>query len=213
MPRRLGGVLGSLLDLMLPRFCVGCGESGCGLCSSCAQPWPERITGLSVSAWAAGRYDDVLRGALLRYKERGRRDLAPVLGDYLAMAVAQLVLPPGAALVPAPSSASSVKARGYDHLGPLARRAGRRLRMPVADVLDFNRAVADSAGLGLAGRSANLAGAMGARSPRHPGQLAVVVDDIVTTGATAREACRALRVAGWTAIGFASVAFTPRAAA
>jgi predicted amidophosphoribosyltransferase len=73
------------------------------------------------------------------------------------------------------------------------------------------RVVADSAGLGVAERNANLAGAMRASAPRRRRHPAVVVDDIVTTGASAREACRALKAAGWVPVGFAAVAATPRA--
>jgi predicted amidophosphoribosyltransferase len=83
--------------------------------------------------------------------------------------------------------------------------------MRVASPLRLSREVADSAGLGAAERAANLAGAMSARRPARPGQPVVLVDDIVTTGATAREACRALGAAGWTPVGFAAVAATPRA--
>jgi predicted amidophosphoribosyltransferase len=207
---RLEDVLGSILDLMLPRACVGCGRPGSGLCSNCGKPLPESVPGLPIEAWAGGRYEDALRAAMLRYKERGRRDLAVPLGDFLAVAIGRLAIPVGVVLVPVPSSVASLRARGYDHLNPLARRAGRRLDVPVASALEFGRAVADSAGLGLAGRTTNLAGAMRARIPPKPGQLAILVDDIVTTGATAREACRALRASGWTVLGFAAIAATPR---
>ena len=178
-------------------------RSGCGLCAACGEPWPERVAGLSVSAWAAGRYDDGLRAALLRYKERGRRDLGPVLGDYLALAAAQLVLPAGAVLVPAPSSSrlpSSPWLRPSRPAGPPCR-ASHRYGGSARPRLQPSGRRLRRARLGRALRR-YLAGAISARPPRHPGQLAVVVDDIVTTGATAREACRALRVAGWTAIGF-----------
>ena len=70
--------------------------------------------------------------------------------------------------------------------------------------------VRDSAGLTTAARAANLDAAMRARPPRRDGRAAVVVDDIVTTGATLREAARALRAAGWTVVGAAVVAATPR---
>jgi len=147
---------------------------------------------------------------MLRYKERGRRDLAGSLCVLLVSALERLTPPRHAVLVPIPSSASSRRARGYDHLTPLARRAGRLVRRSVLPSLDFSRDVADSAGLSVAGRNANLAGAMRARPPARPGQPVIVVDDIVTTGASVREACRALRVAGWSPVGFAAVAATPR---
>jgi predicted amidophosphoribosyltransferase len=69
--------------------------------------------------------------------------------------------------------------------------------------------VQDSAGLGGQARSANLGGAMRARAPA-PGVVALIVDDIVTTGATLVEASRALVAAGWSVAGAAVIAATPR---
>ncbi|MBN9618361.1 MAG: ComF family protein, partial [Actinobacteria bacterium] len=113
-------------------------------------------------------------------------------------------------LVPVPSRRSAAAARGGDHVVRLARRAaaGAGLRWS-ADVLSLTRAVRDSAGLGAGERRTNLDGAMTARPPR-PGMAAVIVDDIVTTGATLREATRALQSAGWPLVGSAVVAATPR---
>jgi predicted amidophosphoribosyltransferase len=77
-------------------------------------------------------------------------------------------------------------------------------------VLALCRPVADSAGLGVAARRANLDHAMVAGPPPRPGAPAVLVDDIVTSGATIAEAARALRAAGWQVSGAAVVAATPR---
>lgn len=79
---------------------------------------------------------------------------------------------------------------------------------PMLRALRLRRRVRDSAGLGVEDRSSNLSGAMIA----HPVRVgtAVVVDDIVTSGATGSEAARALRAAGWTVAGVAAVALTPR---
>jgi predicted amidophosphoribosyltransferase len=91
----------------------------------------------------------------------------------------------------------------------LARRAGRRLGVPVVPALRLVRAVRDSAGLGAGERLANLSGAMAAR-PAMPGAAAVIVDDIVTSGATLTEAVRALTRAGWPVSAAAVIAVTPR---
>jgi predicted amidophosphoribosyltransferase len=76
-------------------------------------------------------------------------------------------------------------------------------------VLRLVRAVRDSAGLGAGERQANLSGAMAAR-PAVPGAAAVIVDDIVTSGATLAESVRALRSSGWLVAGAATLAVTPR---
>ncbi len=198
----------ALADLVLPRACAGCGRPGevlCGRCWPGLRPGPVRVDG--VRAYAAGRYADALRAALLAYKERGRLELAGPLGALLADAV--LATGPGpACLVPIPSSARARRERGGDHVLRLARHAARRCDLPVVRALRPTRRVADSAGLGRDQRAANLAGALDAVP--GDGRVPVLVDDIVTTGATLREAARALLRAGWPQPVAAVVAATPR---
>ena len=207
-------VLARWTELVLPRLCAGCSRPGVVLCRACTPNGGVHWIG---GVAAAGRYDAGLRAALLSYKERGRAELAEPLGDLLARAVlaAQAALgalgAPGAAyvLVPVPSRPAAIRARGGDPLLRLARVAGRRSRAPVEPALALRRRVRDSAGLDRAAREDNVAGAMRARAPSGCAR-AVVVDDIVTTGATVREACRALDEAGWQVLGAAVVAATPR---
>lgn len=164
---------------------------------------------------AAAAYADAVRAALLAYKERGRRDLVAPLADLLTGAVAGVLdlqrAPPGRVLVvPVPSARSAAAARGGDHVVRLARRAAVRTGVRVAPAaLGLTRSTRDSAGLGVAERAANLDHAMLARAPVAPAS-ALIVDDIVTTGATLGEASRALTAAGWSVIGAAVVAATPR---
>jgi predicted amidophosphoribosyltransferase len=204
-------LVAALIDLVLPRRCVGCGSFAGALCPQCLPP-PDCLNPLA-GVWAAGPYDAALRTALLAYKERGRRDLADHLGRLLACSVAAALNcgpgPPGrAVLVPVPSARSVVAARGGDHVVRLARQAAMRTGLRVVrDALDLTRAVQDSAGLRTGERVANLAGAMTARAPLT-GVSAVIVDDIVTTGSTLSEARRALTAAGWAITGAAVVAAT-----
>jgi predicted amidophosphoribosyltransferase len=206
-------LLTALVDLVLPRRCVGCGSPLGVLCPACLPPTPALQA--SEDCWCAAPYDGSMRAALLAYKERGRRDLAGPLADLLARSVCAALAaqrsPPGTALlVPVPSARSVAAARGGDHVQRMARRAAARCGVRVAgDGLTLTRAVRDSAGLDARARTANVAGAMAARQP-PPGRVAVIVDDIVTTGATLREARRALQAAGWPVLGAAVVAATPR---
>jgi predicted amidophosphoribosyltransferase len=203
----------ALVDLVLPRRCVGCGGYLGALCPRCVPDLPAFRT--PSEAWAAATYDGALRSALLAYKERGRRDLGRPLGELLARSVGAAMAvgrcPPDAVLlVPVPSARSVAAARGGDHVVRLARRAAPQCGVRVVrDALVLTRSVRDSAGLGSRERTSNVAGAMAAR-PGPPGWAALVVDDIVTTGSTLREAYRALEAEGWPVLGTAVVAATAR---
>jgi predicted amidophosphoribosyltransferase len=143
---------------------------------------------------AAGPYAGALRELLLAYKERGRHGLARPLGDLLARVVAEAVGGP-VLLVPVPSTARAARARYGDHLTRLTRHAEAGLRRAGRSVVVARpvRAVPrpDSAGLDSAARAALAAGAFQPRAggmARLPsvasGRSVVLLDDIVTTGAT-----------------------------
>lgn len=193
----LGPVVGGLIDLVLPRECVGCGRGGTVLCARCLAACRDGAVDAvgDLRVRAALRYDGAARTAVLAYKERGRLDLAGALAATLTPLLTDL---PPAVLVAVPSSRQVARARGGDHVHRLAVRAARGGPHRPGAALRLERKVADSIGLSAAQRWANVSGAMLA-CPPSPGRplRAVVVDDIVTTGATLAEAARALRAAGW----------------
>jgi predicted amidophosphoribosyltransferase len=210
-------VLTELSDLVLPRRCVSCERAGpvlCGLCRAAMAPlFVELPDGLMVHA--ASAYEDAARTAVIAYKERGRRDVGRALAGLLAEAVNNCIVDASAqlstvVLVAAPSSRAAARARGGPHMLRLARHVATRTGLAVAaGALEVTREVADSAGLSIEERSANLHGAIRAAAA-PPGLTALVVDDIVTTGATLVECGRALRAAGWSVGGCAVIAATPR---
>lgn len=176
---------------------------------------------------AVAEYAGPARGVVLGHKERARLGLARPLGEALATSVVA-VLESGAgcplcgeravALVPVPSARRAVRRRGHDPLVRATRRAAVLLRRvgyncAVVPALRHRRAVADQAGLDAAARRANLASALGVRpvSVRLlAGRCVLIVDDIVTTGATLREAARALESGGTAPCGAAVIAATAR---
>ncbi|WP_028815032.1 ComF family protein [Streptomyces flavidovirens] len=209
------GLWREVAGLVLPVACGGCGRPRTVLCAQCGQalygaaarrvrPWPEP-PGLPV-VHAAAPYEDAVRAVLLGHKERGALGLAGALGGALAGAVRAAVtgVPTGAAgpllLVPVPSARSAVRARGHDPARRIALAAAGQLRRAgvparVLAVLRQRRAVSDQAGLSARERAANLAGALevvagGGRLLE--GGRAVLVDDLMTTGASLAEAARAL---------------------
>ena len=195
--------------------------------------WVRSGAGLLVPAVGAARYDGLVRQLLIAYKEHGHRSLRHELGDALFVATLALLAAPGnrwhvgglagergmpLMVGPVPSRRATVRARGHDPVRALARAAVGQLRATgrsaaVCSVLGHRRPVVDQAGLDVSARQANLAGAMVVRrAVALRGVPVVIVDDIVTTGATAAEAARALVECGARVLGVAAVAITPRRA-
>lgn len=149
-----------------------------------------------------------MRDLVLAHKERGVHSLATPLGEVLAHVVLG-ALPadrraPELWLVPVPSHPAVVRARGHDPVLRITRRAAHELRRrgTRAVVRPLLRVVGrplDQSGLGAAGRQANLEGRFRGRRPAPAGSTAtiVLVDDVITSGATLREAQRALQEQRW----------------
>jgi predicted amidophosphoribosyltransferase len=216
-------------DLFLGGACAACHRPGRALCRACeaalprggapAQPTPTPA-GLATPV-AAGEYAGSLKALVNAHKEEQVFALARPLGDVLAGAVRQLLdvegVPAGPVLlVPVPSRRATVRRRGHDPMLRIARRAAARLRRTGLDagvgrLLRPTRQVHDQAGLGASERAANLAGALRCTAGRVAADLPlVIVDDVITTGATAREAQRALEAACGSVLGIATVAATRR---
>ncbi len=209
------------LDLFLGSACAACGLPGRSLCAACAAALPTRgVLSMPSPApeglapvMAAGAYDGPLKALVNAHKEQGRLALALPLGRVLAGVVADLAPGGEVTLVPVPSSRRVVRRRGHDPLLRVTRAAAASLRRQgrearVSRLLHVVRRAEDQTGLSAAARHANLAGTMRARS--RGVEAVVLVDDVVTTGATTREAQRALEAAGVQVTGIAAVAATRR---
>lgn len=193
--------------VLMPVECAGCSAPDRGLCGSCAAALNAAVTvhatpgGLAVRA--ALRYESAVRRVILALKEQERTDVALALAAPLAAAVAEV--PGSAELAPVPTSRAAWRRRGFDPVVLMARRAG----LKPARVLDHRGSVRRQKTLGVADRASNVRGTMAARR-RLDARRFVLLDDVLTTGATLDEAARAIREAGGEVIGAATLAFTPR---
>ena len=217
-------------DLLLGARCPGCGRPALTLCRTCGeairpdpavvwpQPCPRTLRRPTrVTPVAAGANADLLRRVLVAWKESGNSRLTSVLDHLLAASVVEHARPANpVVLVPVPTSRRSRRERGCDLVDELARSAARLLRevgidARVSQALAPARVTVDQVGLSAAERANNLHGAFRMRTDRVlAGRDVVVVDDILTTGATVSEAVRVLGAAGHRPVGIAVVAATPR---
>jgi predicted amidophosphoribosyltransferase len=227
-------VLDAALDLFLGSRCVGCDLPGRMLCPACRSglsrrarvAWPTPVPDGLVTPWAAESYEGAVRALVVGHKDRGQWGHRRVLGELLAEAVrgatAHVDADPAVPvlLVPVPSRPGAGRRRGYEATTAIARSAAARLRgerrVTVAPLL-VSLGAADQAGLDATARAANVTGSMHCPSVRlarlgRRGTRAhvVVCDDVVTTGATAREAQRALEAVGLPPVAVAAVAATRR---
>jgi predicted amidophosphoribosyltransferase len=230
----LASLLGDVADLFLPTACAGCGADrvrlrygACGRCAAALEalaPFPTTPRpsppGMPRCV-AVGPYAGELRGALLAYKERGRHRLARPLGALLASAVARLAPKDAPVLmVPIPSTAAAARERGGDHMTRLTAHAVRRLRAAgwQADLTHLLRALPkpDAVSLSVSERAVAAESSLRIRpsrignfTRRAPGKgTLVVVDDIVTTGATLAVATARLEEANVQVNGAAVLAAT-----
>lgn len=201
--------------VLFPVECAGCGSPDRGVCADCTAaliPMPVlRSTAGGLAVWSALEYAGVVRRILLALKEQERTDVAAQLAPPLAAAVATAAARASAGarspveLTTVPTSRAARRRRGYDPVALLARRAG----LHTVRVLRHTRTTASQKTLGVGDRAANLVGALAATGPLA-GRSFLIIDDVLTTGATLDEAARAIRGAGGAVLGAATLAFTAR---
>lgn len=189
-----------LLDLLAPQRCVLCGTSGEPLCIDCR----DRATALPQTrraSWAGaptvialGNYEGELRDAVLALKFRAHRAAGPILGAILARKLRCEI----DFIVPVPLHPKRLCQRGYNQAEEIARGIALALAKPLKlRVLVRTRNTVTQSSLALVDRDLNVAHAFGPgpEAPQIAGRRILLVDDVVTTGATLRACALVLRAA------------------
>lgn len=196
-------------------LCVGCWSRldwlAPPLCSACGLPFefdqgPDALCGASLAerpsyarARAALRYDDASKAMLLRFKHADRTDATPAFTAWMSRAGAEL-LAEAHWLAPVPLHRRRLFERRYNQAALLALALGKARGIPViADLLLRRRYTPSQGRMSRAERRKNVAGAF-AVAPRHKAALAgkkvLLIDDVMTTGATLEACAKTLRRGG-----------------
>jgi ComF family protein len=218
MPTTLAALAGRALDLALPARCPGCGREGPPICDACLPKLDARLDvppGIAIGLpsdipppllqleWCAP-FSGLIRRALHELKYAGEKRLAVPLGEAVARRWSRTAAG-GDLLVHVPVHAERRRKRGYDQAELIARAAASALHIPAAPLLERTRATTAQFDLDREDRATNVTGAFAVRAdkPRPSGRWVVLIDDVMTTGATLAACAEALLDAG--AIGVSAV--------
>ncbi len=214
-------MLKRLFVLLFPPKCILCGhllpKQTSDLCHNCRENAPifkkSKIRLSFVARWSAvWYYKDNVRRSVIHYKFWGKRSYAPAYGRALAMHLQNTKMDNYDILTWVPVSRLRRLRRGYDQVELIAKAVGQELNTPAVCTLKKIRNTPPQSGiLGTAKRRANVLGAYRAICPEKiAGKHVLLVDDILTTGATACECAKILLIAGAKSVNFAAIAATDR---
>jgi len=200
--------MSSFLDLLYPPICIGCSTPVTvshsnpltALCGICRLPWEGASVVSSINGVRycyRARYQPSVREVILRAKEENDRAAREILSYAICAALTEVNVNVGYALVAIPSSPRSNRIRGYSHGDSLGTNVGRMQGVPfVRKALTEVRKVRDQSGLSAKDRATNVAGSFAlSDTARNIASPVVVIDDVVTTGSSMREALRAFSAA------------------
>lgn len=204
--------LGSLSELIFPVRCLGCSVLGIEICSRCRASWSHHIyrtttyeSGKEFPIYSAVLYSAVAGKVLMKSKEDALTVADNLIISSIAHALSYFEKEVGTGyLVPTPSRVSASRKRGRKYINAMIEGCG----IVPLDLLIHTRAVRDQSKLDAHQRQENLNGALfinparTSKTNRAPSEIPVIViDDLVTTGATLSEAVRALHAGGFRVLG------------
>jgi predicted amidophosphoribosyltransferase len=193
--------LRSIQDLIFPSRCIGCSALGLDICSQCRRYWhPHIYRSWSHKAphfpiYSAISYSPIAGKIILSAKENGLLAADKLIVSALHHALRYCISEKGpATLVPIPSRKSVARLRGRQFISDLSQQLTVETGLPINENLSHTRSVRDQSSLDAKSRFTNIDGAL--TSHKFFSGKAILVDDLITTGATLNEAARALRVQG-----------------
>jgi predicted amidophosphoribosyltransferase len=196
--------LAELNTLLFPVRCYGCRDLGFAICSNCRKHWNPHIYQSQIAdlpVYSAIPYSAVARNILLAAKEESQKSADQLIIRALSKSLETLFKNiPGCAIVPIPSQPSANRRRGRDFVSEISISVARECGVAILPMLHHQRVIRDQSKLNIAARRENLAMALAIKSEyagNYPAEKVVILDDLITTGATIKEAIRALTKGGF----------------
>ena len=194
-----------LSQLLFPTRCYGCNAIGLSICSSCRREWHPHyylthVQGFKVHS--AILYSPTASKIILAAKENGLKGADRLIVDAIVHVLDRADFDLyNVRLVPIPSSKSNSRRRGRNFITNLCEEISARTNIPVTPALELAHKVKDQSGLSAKARAVNMKRAFSVTAGVYPRGDLILIDDVVTTGATVAEAARALNSHGFHLLG------------
>lgn len=191
-------ILNELSQLLFPTRCYGCSILGPSICSTCRAQWHPHFykSNLqSLNVYSSLIYSPVASKIILAAKENGLQGADELIIQAIILVLSRTnIKAENLRLVPIPSSKQSQRKRGRSFMVDITQEVSLRTGIPMENCLQLSRKVRDQSGLNRIQRNVNMVGAFSLKDSAR-GDL-VLIDDVVTTGATLKEAARVLNSQG-----------------
>ena len=197
-----------LAQLIFPTRCYGCNRLGISICTDCRREWIPHYYKThidSMNVHSALLYTPTASKIIMAAKENSLKGADQLLTSAIIHVLQKAKLNSHYyQLVPIPSCKTSQRRRGRSFIVDLCKEISSQTGFSMNDCLDLSRRVSDQSGLSRIERLSNMKGAFVLKSDAIVRGDLILIDDVVTTGATLREAARALNSQGFHAIGSVS---------